>query len=214
MPCTVVERNREDLYRVGSSSGVLQNSYRAGDLEFFKGDLVICMDGWEEAPPVSLREAACAFNKPLPSRKPGVQCTCEGDCKTKRCSGKKAGTSCGSLCHHGKPCGNAFADACVDEEDVGGGIALSDSVVAKCSGFLRRNFPEFDGFSPPSVLKVRSMTRPAIGECVQVHRLGTQHWVCSYSSASNPARVDVFDSLKLPHNLSRDLSAQLQDLYQ
>ena len=39
---------------------------------FCKGDLAVCMDGWEEAPRVSLREAACAFNNPLPSRKPGV----------------------------------------------------------------------------------------------------------------------------------------------
>ena len=148
-----------------------------------------------------------AFNNPLPSRKPGMQCTCKEDSATKPSRCKKAGTSCGPSCHSGKPCGNALADAGADEEDVESGIALTDSVATKCSNFLRTNFPEFDGLSSPAILKVRSIISSSVGERVQTHHLDAQHWVCSYSLTSNPGRVEMFDSMKLPQNLPKDLSA-------
>ena len=213
LPCVVVEEHAQGLYRLRSCSGVLDNCYRAGDLDGFKGDLTVAVDGWVEAPRVSLREAARVFNNPLPSRLPGVLCSCKGNCTTKRCTCRKAGAACRSSCHGGKPCGNARAACTNDEHDIAAGLSLTDSVVSKCCSILKRDHPEVDGLVSPAILKVPLEVSPAVGDCVQIHHLQSSHWVCSFSSSNDPGQVELFDSMTLPSVLSEDLSSQLLDLY-
>ena len=58
LPCTVVERNGEDLHRVRSSSGILQNGYRAGNLDFLRGT-------WQYAWMDGKRSRVCHCVRPL-----------------------------------------------------------------------------------------------------------------------------------------------------
>lgn len=60
LPCVVVERlgSKFHFYRLRCSHGVLKQCFGEGDLELFKGDLDIPVDGWEESPIISLREAS------------------------------------------------------------------------------------------------------------------------------------------------------------
>eukprot|EP00731_Ephydatia_muelleri_P010267 Em0005g853a len=52
LPCVIVQisGDHHSLYRLRCSSGVLQRCYRAVDLEPFKGDYSIPVDGWESNP--------------------------------------------------------------------------------------------------------------------------------------------------------------------
>ena len=52
LPCAIVQisGDHHSLYRLRCSSGVLQRCYRAVDLEPFKGDYSIPVDGWESNP--------------------------------------------------------------------------------------------------------------------------------------------------------------------
>ena len=106
LPCVVVQRHgiKFHLYRLRCSYGVLSQCYGEGDLELFKGELNVPLNGWKNAPLISLREAAFKFN---PSNDFFVGlCNCKSVCSTKRCPCKRLKATCSSKCHKGKQCAN------------------------------------------------------------------------------------------------------------
>ena len=106
LPCIVVERlgSKFFLYRLRCADGVLKSCCSEGELEPFPGQLNIPMDGWEEAPVLSLREAAKLFN-PM-NEFHGSICHCKSKCGTQRCACRQKGVPCSSKCHGGEPCLN------------------------------------------------------------------------------------------------------------
>ena len=111
LPCVIVQISGEhhSLYRLRCSSGVLQRCYRADDLEPFKGDYSIPVDGWEVQPIVTLKEAA---SKQSPWNSfTANKCNCKpGTCESCRCRCKKNEIECSSHCHKGDHCKNKQQD--------------------------------------------------------------------------------------------------------
>ena len=112
LPCVIVQISGEhhSLYRLRCSSGVLQRCYRADDLEPFKGDYSIPVDGWEVQPIVTLKEAA---SKQSPWNSfTANKCNCKpGTCESRRCRCKKNEIECSSHCHKGDHCKNKQQDS-------------------------------------------------------------------------------------------------------
>ena len=117
LPCVIVERRgtKFNLYRLRCSYGVLKQCYGEGDLELFKGELNIPVDGWEDSPFISLREASQKFN-PANEFSVGL-CNCKGKCDTNRCSCRQMGAHCTSKCHKGKPCANCASESPVSTSE-------------------------------------------------------------------------------------------------
>ena len=86
LPCVVVERlgSKFHLYRLRCSHGVLKQCFGEGDLELFKGDLDIPVDGWEESAIISLREASRKANPPNEFH--AGLCNCKTNCSSNQCS--------------------------------------------------------------------------------------------------------------------------------
>ena len=102
LPCVIVQITGEhhSLYRLRCSSGVLQRCYRADDLEPFKGDYSIPVDGWEVQPIVTLKEAA---SKQSPWNSfTANKCNCKpGTCESRRCRCKKMKLSVAAIAAKG-----------------------------------------------------------------------------------------------------------------
>ena len=60
LPCIVAEvvGKPQSLHRLCCKSGVIQRCYEAGNLELYRGQYDIPLDGWENEPRISLKEAA------------------------------------------------------------------------------------------------------------------------------------------------------------
>ena len=87
LPCIVVARhgNKHFQYRLLCKYGLLESSYPESKLEAFAGaQQMRYIHDWEEAPVVSLREAAKSAN---PSNAfYGAVCHCKKGCSGKQCS--------------------------------------------------------------------------------------------------------------------------------
>ena len=84
---------------------MIQTCFHAGDLEPFEATHGIPVDGWEQLPRITLREAArlqSPWNSFMKNR-----CNCkQGTCDTRRCYCKKNGIECSSHCQKGQGCRN------------------------------------------------------------------------------------------------------------
>ena len=107
LPCVVVQviGKAQSMYRLRCKHGVLRTCFHAGDMEPFSGTYQIPVDGWEDQPKVTLREAArqqSPWNSFTKNR-----CNCKpGTCDTQRCHCKKTGIKCSTHCHKGEDCNN------------------------------------------------------------------------------------------------------------
>ena len=112
LPCIIVEHlgSKFFLYRLRCADGVLKLCCSEGELEPFEGQLNISMEGWEQAPVLSLREAAKLFN-PNNEFHSSI-CHCKTKCGTQRCACRLKGVPCSSKCHGGKPCVNCHTSPC------------------------------------------------------------------------------------------------------
>ena len=120
LPCVVVmvTGKAQMMYRLRCSYGVLNRCYRAGDLEPFSAGYSIPVDGWEEEPHISLREAA--RNQAPWNAFAGNKCNCcPGACDSRRCPCKKKGIDCSSHCHRGEDCKNKVYDGYTAGEQPG-----------------------------------------------------------------------------------------------
>ena len=79
-----------------------------GDLEVFRGNFNIPIDGWEKSPFITVREASQKFN---PSNEfcAGF-CSCKMKCQSSRCSCRQMGATCSSKCHKGMACANTASE--------------------------------------------------------------------------------------------------------
>ena len=107
LPCVIVEviGKAQSMYRLRCKFGILQTCFHAGDLEPFKAKYDIQVEGWQEQPQLTLREAARRQAPWKPFTK--NHCNCKpGTCETRRCYCKKAGIDCSTHCHKGEGCKN------------------------------------------------------------------------------------------------------------
>ena len=105
IPCVVVEivGKARDLYRLRCGSGVLKSCCNAGDLESFSGKFNIPVDGWQDQPQVTLRQASMEQSaRNVFTRN---HCHCQS-CDNRRCGCRKAEVACSTHCHNGKVCNN------------------------------------------------------------------------------------------------------------
>ena len=127
LPCIVVARhgNKQFQYRLQCKYGVLDTSYRESELEAYAGDQQFGnIQDWEEAPVVSLREAAKSAN---PSNAYyGAACHCRKGCSGNQCSCRKAGKPCSTRCHSGRSCVNC-RDSNPEREPMRMKISSTDS---------------------------------------------------------------------------------------
>jgi len=91
----------EKFYQILTESGILNDNYRASDLEPFSGLVNVELEDIDTYKKISLKEAA-----QLQSAKTGslinvkAVCNCQGICKSDgRCKCWKAGQPCTSHCH-------------------------------------------------------------------------------------------------------------------
>ena len=120
LPCVVVmvTGKAQMMYRLQCSYRVLNRCYRAGDLETFSAGYSIPVDGWEEEPRISLREAA--RNQAPWNAFTGNKCNCcPGACDSRRCPCKKKRIDCSSHCHRGEDCKNKVYDGYTAGEQPG-----------------------------------------------------------------------------------------------
>jgi len=119
LPCIVVKitGQAQEFNKLGCKGGVLKTHFLASDLEHFCGSFNIPLQGWEDEPIVSFREAAklqAPWNVFVDNKshcKPGT-------CKTKRCKCFKNKFDCRSHCHSGLSCTNKkFEEVVVKKED-------------------------------------------------------------------------------------------------
>ena len=107
LPCIVVEvvGKAQSLHRLRCKSGVIQRCYQAGDLEPYRGQYDIPLDGWENEPRISLKEAA--KNQAPWNAFTDNKCNCKAEkCDNFRCSCRKNKIYCSNHCHKGNPCKN------------------------------------------------------------------------------------------------------------
>ena len=111
LPCIIVEviGKAQCMYRLRCRYGVLRSCFHAGDLEPFSGTYNISLNGWEDQPRITLREAArhqSPWNAFMKNR-----CNCKSSgCTTLRCHCKKMGINCSTHCHNGESCCNKQAE--------------------------------------------------------------------------------------------------------
>ena len=108
-----------------SDDQLLDSSYRESELEAYAGDQQFGnIQDWEEAPVVSLREAAKSAN---PSNAYyGAACHCRKGCSGNQCSCRKAGKPCSTRCHSGRSCVNC-RDSNPEREPMRMKISSTDS---------------------------------------------------------------------------------------
>ncbi len=93
--------------------GVLKICYGEGDLEPFKGELDLTVNGWQDERVLSLREAAHLLNPQNDFQ--SSCCNCKTGCSSQRCVCRKKGATCSSKCHGGRKCNNCPESA--DDSD-------------------------------------------------------------------------------------------------
>ena len=103
LPCIIVQviGTACAMYRLRCKPGVLNKCYSACDLEFFKGNFCLSVEGWESSTRVSLRAAS---KESTPWNAFSKKCT--AGCSTQRCPCKMNKTECLSHCHKGDNCRN------------------------------------------------------------------------------------------------------------
>ena len=163
LPCTVVARhgNKHFQYRLLCKYGLLESSYPESELEAFAGaQQMRYIQDWEEAPVVSLHEAAKSAN---PSNAfYGAVCHCKKGCSGKHCSCRKAGKPCSTRCHSGRSCVNCRDSNAprepkrikIDHTDSDSELCMSLPVksVDWTPSAPAKQFPVYIGSSSPSPL--------------------------------------------------------------
>jgi len=102
LPCKILEKTREDRYKLGCKFGVISVCYSSSELEALGA---ITYPELNEIPSdeISIREAARLQSVGMMS---GSICSCKGSCDNKRCRCRKVNAKCTSRCHSGRPCLN------------------------------------------------------------------------------------------------------------
>lgn len=100
----------DTFYEIGTKFGILNDKYRAGDLEPYHG--LIDFDYTTLKKSISLREAAMLqSNRFVDLKEAAPICNCTGKCSDKRCGCFAKGVKCGSHCHLKKK-----ENCCVNKE--------------------------------------------------------------------------------------------------
>ena len=87
---------------------MLKICYPANELEEYSGPLSCTIDGWKDAPVLSLREAA-KQQAPWNAFVDNI-CRCTAGCGTRKCRCFRQDVSCSSHCHGGRACSNKHYD--------------------------------------------------------------------------------------------------------
>ena len=101
MICKIAS-HKQPFHTILTQWGILNDQYRAGDLEPFCGIVNVTLDDYENKyKHVSLTEAASLQGMGTGSKETVVKsCNCNGACKLdNRCKCLKNGVKCGSHCH-------------------------------------------------------------------------------------------------------------------
>ena len=110
LPCIVVQvlGKTQVKYRLRCQNGVIDSTFRGGDLEQYNGTFTedLSVTGWESVKRISLRSTShMIWNETGTTR-----CICKSGCTTERCRCRKAQRLCSSRCHAGKSCKNGSTD--------------------------------------------------------------------------------------------------------
>ena len=106
----VVEVTEKGSHRVATIHGVLKTTYCLSDLMYQKEstlemhDLEKVMVDWKTMPRISLTTAA--KKRSVVGGQGYLRCKCKTQCKSAKCSCKKAGVKCNSRCHSSLACCN------------------------------------------------------------------------------------------------------------
>ncbi|KAH7708082.1 KRAB-A domain-containing protein 2-like [Aphelenchoides avenae] len=94
------------LYKIGTSTGVLDRSYARNQFDPRAQSFLMVDDVPQKE--VALRTAAGADS--LGGAQGMFHCMCTADCRTARCKCVRAGRACGSRCHKSNTCANKTQD--------------------------------------------------------------------------------------------------------
>ncbi|KAH7703060.1 KRAB-A domain-containing protein 2-like protein [Aphelenchoides avenae] len=95
------------LYKIGTSTGVLDRSYARNQFDPCAQSFLMVDDIPQKE--VALRTAAGAES--LGGTQGMFHCMCTADCRTARCKCVRAGRACGSRCHKSNTCANKTQDS-------------------------------------------------------------------------------------------------------